>query len=595
MGSNRALPKIATGLVFLFAGCTSGDRETDQIFEPLFVGRPTDNAFNSLVQLPDGALRHYGFEGPWSDPTDYVYISSQDNGLTWEKHIVKDPDLFTNENMPPAACSPYSGDFIRLISTEEGTFVMKSNNGIDGPYQKIQIDRDHYNMIRQPVFLKSRDRMLIPCGKSLIQNGIEVMQACVFYSDDDGLSWNTSYVPVGPRFVTAWPHQKPRWQNYAIEPTVVEMNDGRIWMLLRTSMDRLYESFSSDYGVTWTTPAPSRFYSTLTMPTLFRLKDNRLLLFSCNTTPLPEEDRTSDTTLNEEQKTGGWEDVFTNRDAIHAAISDDDGKTWTGFRELYLNPLRNENDFATRGGKALSLDKSVHQSQAVELQNGKVLLAFGQHPLVRAMIIFDPDWLSEKGRSDSFEDGLKNWTTHKYIEGIRGHAAYNRDPGPQLVEHPDDKNRKVLQLRHLLNDGLVCDVDGAVWNFPAALKGSFTTRIQLKPGGLGGRISLIDRWFNPTDTLAYRYAVFTLKFDRAGKIADEVRLPPGEWVALRFEWDDLQSGKCVLTVNGDSNTHPISLNLPSTNGINYVHFQAVDRDEDKEGFLIESVNASIEK
>ncbi len=153
--------------------------------------------------------------------------------------------------MPPAALSPYSGDFIRLISTGSGTFVMRSSKGIDGPYQKIQIDTDPHDMIRQPVFLKSIKRILVTCGRSLIHDGNETMQSCVYYSDDDGHTWNISYVPIGPRFITEWPHKKSRWQNYAIEPTIAELKDGKIWMLLRTSMDRLYESFSSDHGITW--------------------------------------------------------------------------------------------------------------------------------------------------------------------------------------------------------------------------------------------------------------------------------------------------------------------------------------------------------
>jgi hypothetical protein len=294
-----------------------------------------------------------------------------------------------------------------------------------------------------------------------------------------------------------------------------------------------------------------------------------------------------------EQKTGLWDDVFTNRDAIHAAISDDNGKTWKGFRELYLNPLRNERDFATRGGKEVSLDKSVHQSQAVELPYGKVLVALGQHPLVRAMVIFDPGWLYETERSDDFSEGLTNWSTFKYVEGIRGHAAYNRVPGSTLVDHPDFKNRKVLNIRHTLNDDLVCDVDGAVWNFPAAMKGSFTTRIMMKPGGKGGRISLIDRWFNPSDTLAYRYAVYTLRVDENENKSKESILQPGKWTELRFEWDDLQSGSCRLIIDSRPYPHPLPINLKSTNGINYVHFQSVSDKEDKEGYLIESVKVVI--
>ncbi len=197
-------------------------------------------------------------------------------------------------------------------------------------------------------------------------------------------------------------------------------------------------------------------------------------------------------------------------------------------------------------------------------------------------------------RKHSFTDGLENWSTFKYIDGIKGHCAYNRDPGPALIEHPGKKGFKVLNIRHLVNPAMVCDVDGAAWNFPAALKGSFTTRISLKPGGKGGRISLADRWFNPTDTLAYKYAVYTLRLNGDVKNKGESILEKGKWVELRFEWDDLQSGSCRLLIDGSPYPHLLPLNFKSTNGINYVHFQAVPEEEDTEGYLVESVKAVVE-
>ena len=100
---------------------------------------------------------------------------------------------------------------------------------------------------------------------------------------------------------------------------------------MRTSQDRHYQAFSEDGGETWSEATPSPFYGTITMPTLYRMSDGRLLFFWCNTTPLPERTGTD----------GVWEDVFTNRDALHVAISTDDGRTWKGFRELLLNPERN--------------------------------------------------------------------------------------------------------------------------------------------------------------------------------------------------------------------------------------------------------------
>lgn len=573
---------------------TSKPLSLKEIFAPVFVGRPPENAFHGLVQLPDGELRHYGFRGPQSNPTEHYYIYSHNNGLTWdEAGVTISGSAVTGESGPPPARSLYSGDFIRLISRRDGTYALRSKDGIDGEYQQAKIHDERFGMIRQPLFLQKRQRMLVTCGQSWEEEGKATFRSCVFYSDDDGYHWQLARVPVGPRHEAVWPHEKTRWQNNTIEPTIAELGDGRLWMLLRTSMDNLYQSFSQDGGETWSAPVPSRFYSTLTMPTFFRMKDGRLLVFWCNTTPLPEVDRSTDTTIRQEQKFGLWEDVFTNRDAIHVAISEDDGKTWIGFRELYLNQLRNESDFATRGGTEVSLDKSVHQSQAAELPQGKVLVAFGQHPLVRAMVIFDPAWLYETERSDSFANGLKDWSTHKYLKGIKGHCAYNRDPGAPLVEHPDKQGRKALHIRRPADPGLVCENDGAVWNFPAGLKGSFTTSIMLEPGGEGGRICLIDRWFNPTDTLAYRYAMYSFAFEGDGSIGDETVLQPGKWQELRFEWEDSRSAACRLLIDGKQSSVRLELNRPSENGICYVHFRSIADREDKYGFLVESVKASI--
>ena len=602
MRSTHALRLIACfTLATLPAGCQddsgpemAGALTLEDIYAPVKVGTPPDNSFNGLVQLPDGELRHYGFEGRQDKPSTYFYIFSRNNGLTWQKHEPQLSDeASADENMPPGCRSPYSGDFIRLVAGREGTFVLRSKEGIDGHYTREKISAVHVGMLRQPMFLKTRQRILVTGGESLKQGADEIMQACVFYSDDDGYNWQLARVPVGPRHEAVWPHQKTRWQNYAIEPTIAELAGGRLWMLLRTSMDNLYESFSEDGGATWSAPSPSRFYSTLTMPTFFRMNDNRLLLFWCNTTPLPELDRSRDTTIRAEQKNGLWEDVFTNRDAIHAAISEDDGKSWTGFRELYLDPLRNEKDFATRGGTAVSLDRSVHQSQAVELPGGKLLVALGQHPLVRALVIFDPAWLYETERADSFAGGLKDWSTFKYVEGIRGHCAYNRDPGPPLEDHPDLPGRKALHIRHLIDSALVGDRDGAVWNFPAGIKGTYTARIKLEPGGRGGRICLIDRWFNPTDTLARRYAMYSLTFEGEGQIGGEPALQPGKWQELSFRWEDSRSTACRLYIDGQPFSRPLELARPSENGICYVHFQSTAEEEDRAGFLIEAVRAQI--
>jgi hypothetical protein len=95
----------------------------------------------------------------------------------------------------------------------------------------------------------------------------------------------------------------------------------------------------------------------------------------------------------------------------------DDGATWRGFRELWLNERRNDGDFRSSGGNGDSLDKSIHQPQALELPEGKILLAFGQHPLCRRMIIFDPNWLLATNRVDMFARG-RRWSVQQYLKSV---------------------------------------------------------------------------------------------------------------------------------------------------------------------------------
>lgn len=123
---------------------------------------------------------------------------------------------------------------------------------------------------------------------------------------------------------------------------------------------------------------------------------------------------------------------------------------------------------------------------------------------------FDVDWLYEPERSDDFTDGLDNWTTFNYIKGIRGHCSYNRINGAELVAHHDDESRNALSLRYQAADSLVSDIRGAVWNFPAARRGSFATSLQIPAGADGHTLVLNDRWFNPSDTVARHEGIYIL-------------------------------------------------------------------------------------
>ena len=575
-----------------------------KIHAPVIVGIPPVNAFRDLVQLPDGELRHYGILRE-DHKTTLIYTASRDGGLSWQQYPVPDGC--------PGACvqSPWSGDWITLIDAHDmkndlhlhevplglppGLYLCRSSAGIDGPFEFSQVSPLHHAMPRQPLALRSRKRWIQSCQRKDKEgrNGI-----VVFRSDDDGQTWCESVLGALPPHVATGHHRGVRWQNYGCEPTVVELSTGRLWVIIRTSQDNHYEAFSDDGGETWTQPQPSRFYGTITMPTLFRLQDGRILFFWCNTTPLPELDHSLQKELLDWEKQGYGEDVFTNRDAFHAAISEDDGQTWIGFREILLNERRNDSDFRTSGGNSDCLDKSVHQSQAVELPNGKVLVSVGQHPLCRKLIIFDPAWLYETSRSDDFSLGLGDWSVQQYVKGIMGsikgvtgHCAYNRRPGAQLIPEPDGEPREVLQIARHSDPRLVEETQGAVWNFPAGQAGEIEVVLRIPEGSQGFRLCLLDHWFNPTDTVAYESASYTVEVDASSHINGTVQtLPRDAWHSLTIRWTDARVNQAALAFNGKLFALPLKNKSP--NGICYLHVQSLAQQPDPIGVLLKNVKVN---
>lgn len=473
---------------FVSSGLWAQPTTLDEIYAPVVVATPPSDAFIGLSLLPDGELRHYNY-GSHALQNYPMYLYSRDQGITWKSAALPAEFPYADQR------SPISGEYVRVFCNSKGVYAMRTDGGLDGGRTIVKIDEKAGIMNKPPVWIRNGKRVISGAHRT------DRSGAYVYYSDDDGCTWKASSQVTVPLHQQGGFHQGVRWNHGAVEPTVVELRDGRLWMLMRTSQDRHYQAFSDDGGETWSEATPSPFYGTITMPTLYRMADGRLLFFWCNTTPLPERSGTN----------GVWEDVFTNRDALHAAISEDDGRTWQGFRELLLNPERNSPVF---GNTRVGEDKSVHQVQAVEVAPGKILVSAGQHRLCRRMLLFDVRWLYEPRRSCDFQNGLDDWSAFRYYKGIVGHCCYNRQAEALLGRHPQDSARRVLQMGYMPNDSLVQDNDGAVWNFPAAPDGSLTMHLRLPQKAALVTLVLNDRWFNPTDTVARYEGMYHVSLTR---------------------------------------------------------------------------------
>ncbi len=505
------------------------------VYAPRVVGVPPSDAYIGLSRLADGEIRHYNYGEQKLEYTPY-YLSSKDNGFTWTR-------VELSEEMPFADnASPVSGEYIRAFNALGKTYVVRTSGGPNGGRAITEIDNRAAIMLKPPVFVDGGKRVLI--GAHYTDR-----KGCFTYvSTDDGASWQRSNVVNSPPHEKGGYHQGVRWNHGAVEPTVAEIGDGRLWMVMRTAQDRFYQSFSSDGGLNWSEPTPSPFYGTITMPTFQKLADGRLLFFWSNTTPLPEM----------QSATGVWDDVFTNRNAAHVAISEDDGRTWVGMRELYLDPRRNAEDYGTVSG----VDKSVHQVQAVEVAPGKVLAAIGQHHLHRKMLLFDVDWIYEKGRECDFSDSLQQFSAFRYLKGIVGHCGYNREEMPVLVPHSDKQGAQMLNITYAADERFVEDNLGVSWNFPATHSGTLEMSLKMPDGSQKVDLVLIDRWFNPTDTVAKYEAQYSIPLSR-----ENLKIKDDKWHEIRVVWDE--RGRAVL-YNGSRKIGQYALKNSTQHGISYL-------------------------
>ncbi|MDQ3624638.1 MAG: glycoside hydrolase [Verrucomicrobiota bacterium] len=524
------------------------------------------NYANAAVTLPDGTLESF-FRRAVKGQIPIFRARSTDNGRTWSE-----PEAIVNLTV-----EPWGGPMPLLDRDGELHFVIPKVRG-DG--RKPAVDRfiDLYHLrstggrakwteprrvfegycgALQGVFQLGSGRIIAPFADWL--PGVPTtpptgpsVTTCV-YSDDGGKTWQRS-----PAKLTAPCHEGYNGANYgACEPTLIELNDGRVWMLIRTQDGFLHESFSAD-GVNWSPAKRSRFHSSNSPAFPIRLADGRIAVFWNNCEMPPR---------------AGKDGVYGGRDALHAAISADEGKTWRGFREVYRDSTRN-------GSPPKSGDRGTAYPHATVTKEGHILLVSGQGANLRRRFLIEPDWLLETAQEENFAT-LDAWHLFKSF-GPAKRFWRDRVQGAELIAHPDKPGAKVLH---------VCrpderEADGASWNFPAGQRGKLTLRVRTQPGFAGGQISLTDRFFDPCDNNGETLSAFALKLE------GEAPLSQGGWHTVALAWDTATS-RCAVSVDGE----PVAVleqQQPSTNGLSYLRLRSTAPGVDTAGFLVESVKVEVD-
>ncbi len=226
----------------------------------------------SLMRMENGDIGMF-FLPKWDTNQCVAYlVRSSDEGKTWSE---------------PVLCSEDSGYFIvnndRVIRCKNGRLVMPSS---------LHRNECKINEKGAKVFSKFYPGVLY-----------------IFTSDDDGRTWNTTAkeIPIPP---------SGGCETGVQEPGVIELSDGRLWCYIRTDTGRQYETFSEDFGATWSDPLPSYFTSPISPLSMKRLSDGRLLAVW---NPIPIYNG----------RTQHVDGIWTGgRSPLVMALSNDDGKTW---------------------------------------------------------------------------------------------------------------------------------------------------------------------------------------------------------------------------------------------------------------------------
>jgi len=138
---------------------------------------------------------------------------------------------------------------------------------------------------------------------------------CTYVSADKGATWQVSNI------IDLGGHGD---HDGAYEATLVELTDGRLWMLLRTNWKRFWEAFSDDHGISWRVIQPTDIDASSAPGHLVRLASGRLILAWNRLFP---EGKTTTHMWGENRFCEVMASM--HRQELAIAFSQDDGKTWT--------------------------------------------------------------------------------------------------------------------------------------------------------------------------------------------------------------------------------------------------------------------------
>ena len=274
-----------------------------------------------LPGLPQGPFVRLG-DGGIMAVHDKDALVTYDDGKTWKKRPIFGPDQKFSTRTERALLRTLSGTIILIFSNasvlkyswDKKTNLPNKNMSLpsyairsldDGKtWTDMTLLHDGWCGCIQDIVQASNGNIVVPGQELLYDKGRHATMPYV--STNDGKTWQrTRFIDIGGRGDHAG----------SIEGTLTELRDKRLWLLMRSSHGFFYESFSKDFGLTWTDQKPSTIKSTGSPGKMKRLASGRLALL--------------------------WSAIATygykRREELSLSFSEDDGKTWSPAQVIARN------------------------------------------------------------------------------------------------------------------------------------------------------------------------------------------------------------------------------------------------------------------
>lgn len=317
---------MALALIALHVVGVAQKAEERPLFESGTVRSPAVkgevNAYPVIARAASGKLiAAWSVSGPKNSDGRIAVSASEDGGRSWSEPVTAidtprqfdgDPSLIIDGKrimvVPSTVVPP------NKIAKSEVWMASSDDDGRSWS-KPVEIKTGFkYFVGKRHIGLKLNDGTLVmPAsydiwaekGTPAKTEGEMDLKAGVLLSKDGGATWSSHidlhlFAPKVTPFATGG----------VVEPAIVELANGDLYMLLRTGTEYLYESRSSDGGKTWSAPVQSKLQGHNTPASLWRLDG------------LPNE------------IIAIWNNSPRNRYPLSVAISADGGKTWSRPRDV---------------------------------------------------------------------------------------------------------------------------------------------------------------------------------------------------------------------------------------------------------------------